>query len=228
MNPLTDIGEMRLSEAREGGKDYFFKPSFEAMSAIGEPEEIVSTFSLIHGAEVQEIIGRLSRLPAPLPQQMLDSLFHMPTEKILTASMHVMRCCYRGGDDLTPLIGEWKGWSNCVVYRPGALPKEDIIVLAQHLMQHGVVGKAKIRKLQRHETNEYSTEFKAIDYIIAARNHFGMSRDDAANLTMTEFTLLLAAKYPDQKGFTKDEYDSIADDFLAQQAHRRAMSAQQH
>lgn len=222
MNPLTDIGEMRLSEAREGGRDYFFKPSFEAMSAIGTPEEIVSTFSLIHGAGIQEVIDRVSRLPNALPKHMLNALFQMPGEKILTASMDVLRCCYRGSDELTSLIGEWKGWSNCVVYRPGALKKEDIIVLAQQLMQHGVVGKAKIRKLQRHETNEYSTDFKAIDYIIAARNHFGMSRDDAANLTMTEFTLLLAAKYPDQKGFTKEEYDSVADDFLAQQAKKRA------
>ena len=44
MKPLTDIGEMRLSEAREDGKDYFFKPSFEAMAAVGAPEEIVSMF----------------------------------------------------------------------------------------------------------------------------------------------------------------------------------------
>ena len=146
----------------------------------------------------------------------------MKTPDNLQSNHHL--CCYKGSDDLTPLIGEWKGWSNCVVYRPGALPKEDIIVLAQHLMQHGVVGKAKIRKLQRHETNEYSTEFKAIDYIIAARNHFGMNRDDAADLTMTEFTLLLAAKYPDQKGFTKDEYDAVADEYLAKKARRLAKS----
>jgi hypothetical protein len=32
------------------------------------------------------------------------------------------------------------------------MPKNDIIVLAQHLMQHGIIGKAKVRQLQRHET----------------------------------------------------------------------------
>jgi hypothetical protein len=46
-------------------------------------------------------------------------------------------CC---DDDLTPMIGEWKGWRYCV-YRPGQMPKNDIIVLAQHL--HTVVGKAR-------------------------------------------------------------------------------------
>jgi hypothetical protein len=38
---------------------------------------------------------------------------------------------------------------------------------------------------------------------------------------MTEFQMLLAAKYPDQKGFTREEYDSIADEYLAKQAVRR-------
>lgn len=227
MTPLTAIGEMRLSEAKEGGKDFFFKPSFEAMSAIGEPSEIVSTFSLIHGSGIQPLIDKVAQAPVKLSPQMMDGLFRRASEEILTASMHVMRCCYQGADELSSLIGEWKGWSNCVVYRPGALPKESIIATAQSLMHHGVIGKAKVRRLQRNETSEYSNEFRAIDYIIAARNHFGMTRDDAANLTMTEFTLLLAAKYPEQKGLTKDEYDAVADAHLAKQAARRARQKQQ-
>lgn len=79
-------------------------------------------------------------------------------------------------------------------------------------MMHGIVGKAKVRKLQRHESNETTAEFRATDYIMAARNHFGISRDEAENLTMTEFALLLNAKYPNQKGFTRDEYDQVMDE----------------
>ena len=52
-----------------------------------------------------------------------------------------------------------------------------------------------------------------------------MNRAEASQLTMTEFQMLLAAKYPDQKGFTRDEYDSIADDYLKKQAARRAKAA---
>jgi hypothetical protein len=37
----------------------------------------------------------------------------------------------------------------------------------------------------------------------------------ASQLTMTEFQMLLSAKYPEQKGFTRDEYDAIADDYMA-------------
>jgi hypothetical protein len=82
-------------------------------------------------------------------------------------------CC---DEDLTPMIGEWKGWRHCVVYRPGQMPKNDIIVLAQHLMQHGVVGKprfASCSAMKQARTNE----FKAFDYISAARSHFGMNRE---------------------------------------------------
>lgn len=45
------------------------------------------------------------------------------------------------------------------------MPVSDIIVLDQALITHGIIGKAKVRKLQRHETNSYVNEFKAFEYI---------------------------------------------------------------
>ncbi len=55
-------------------------------------------------------------------------------------------------------------------------------------------------------------EFNAFEYISAARNHFHMPRAEAERLSMTEFQLLLAAKYPLQKGFTREEYDHVVDE----------------
>ena len=223
MTALTDIGELSISDSREGGKDYLLRPSFEAMTRIGTPQEIVQAYATIHGNDVAQLIevcaGTLGRFP-----EWLSPSFNRAAEKLLSTCMLVLQSCC--DDDLAPMIGEWKGWRHCVVYRPGRLPKNDIIVLAQHLMQHGIVGKAKVRQLQRHETGERTTEFKAFDYISAARSHFGMNRAEASQLTMTEFQMLLAAKYPDQKGFTRDEYDSIADEYLAKQAARRAKAKQ--
>ncbi|MGG7953125.1 DUF6246 family protein [Klebsiella aerogenes] len=219
MTALIDIGELSVSDSRDGGSDYLLRPSFEAMTRIGTPAEIVRVYATIHGSDVAKLleacIDTLRRIP-----DWLSPSFNRSAEKVLSTCMHVLQACCE--DDMTPMIGEWKGWRHCVVYRPGQMPKNDIIVLAQHLMQHGVVGKAKVRQLQRHETGERTTEFKAFDYISAARSHFGMSRSEASQLTMTEFQMLLAAKYPDQKGFTREEYDAIADDFLAKQAARRA------
>ncbi len=219
MTALTDIGEFSVSDSLTGGKDYLLRPSFEAMTRIGTPEEIVQAYATIHGSDVSRLIeacaGTLHRLP-----DWLSPSFNRAAEKLLSTSMHVLQACC--DSDLAPMIGEWKGWRHCIVYRPGQMPKNDIIVLAQHLIQHGVVGKAKVRRLQRHEGSETTNEFRAFDYISAARSHFGMSRDEAAALTMTEFQLLLAAKYPDQKGFTREEYDAVADDYLATKARRVA------
>lgn len=44
MTALTDIGELFISDSREGGKDYLLRPSFEAMTRIGTPEEIVQAY----------------------------------------------------------------------------------------------------------------------------------------------------------------------------------------
>lgn len=55
-------------------------------------------------------------------------------------------------------------------------------------------------------------EFNAFEYISAARNHFSMPRAETDQLTMTEFQQLLAAKYPEQKGFTREEYDQMMDE----------------
>lgn len=219
MTALIDIGELSVSDSRDGGQDYLLRPSFEAMTRIGTPAEIVRAYATIHGSDVAKLLEACADTLRRIPDWLSPS-FNRSAEKVLSTCMHVLQACCE--DDMTPMIGEWKGWRHCVVYRPGQMPKNDIIVLAQHLMQHGVVGKAKVRHLQRHETGERTTEFKAFDYISAARSHFGMSRSEASQLTMTEFQMLLAAKYPDQKGFTREEYDAIADDFLAKQAARRA------
>nr|WP_254061043.1 DUF6246 family protein [Yersinia enterocolitica] len=128
-------------------------------------------------------------------------------------------CCDKSA---SALIGEFKGWRNCIVYRPGKVSKETVITIAKELIDHGVIGKEKIRKLQKNEgKSDYSSEFNAMDYINSARIHFNMSRAEAEQLTMTEFQHLLAAKYPEQKGYAREEYDSAADEFFAQRARRR-------
>lgn len=39
---------------------------------------------------------------------------------------------------------------------------------------------------------------------------------------MIEFQMLLAAKFPGQKGITNEEYDAVADDYLAKKARKMA------
>ncbi len=99
-----------------------------------------------------------------------------------------------------------------MVWRRGLLSPEQMLIAAQWLIVHGVIGKTKVRKLQREEGKGTTSEFRAAEYIMAARNHFGISREEAENLTMTEFAMMINAKYPEQKGFTREEYDAVMDD----------------
>lgn len=219
MTPLTEIGEMLISDAN---KDYFFRPSLSAMTRIGSPVEIVSAYSVLGGAEVSRILANAIGAYGVPPGWLIKTL-NKPAfgRKILSTAMHVMQACC--DDDIDNLVGEWRPGKRGVVYRPGAMPPSEIIIIARELAEHGVIGKAKVRKLQKHESAQaYSNEFRAFEYISAARSHFGMPRAEAEQLTMTEFQLMLDAKYPNQKGFTRDEYDQVRDDYFTRKEARIA------
>lgn len=216
MTPIKELGECVIGF---GDREFFFRPSFRNMARIGEPAEIVQTFYDLCNDEATPLLQRAakayirdeySRLPDCVTQYIQSGL--LARKAIMAAHTVMSACC---DDD----IGELTGWmkpakasKRSFVWRRGGMPPENMVIVAQSLMMHGIVGKAKVRKLQRYETNETTSEFRAADYIMAARNHFGISREEAENLTMTEFALLLNAKYPNQKGFTREEFDSVMDE----------------
>jgi len=221
MTPYKEIGECLITV---GEDEYFFRPSFAAMSRIGEPQEIVQAFYDLHNDKVTPLLQRAMDAYGTIPAWLLTHVSRREIGKpaIMAAMSVLAACCER---DLSRLIGEiipGKSGKWAFVYRKGVVPLSDMVLIAQSLITHGIIGKAKVRQLQRHESNKATTEFNAFEYISAARNHFGISRDEAEQLSMTEFQMMLAAKYPDQKGFTREEYEATADDFLAKQARRRA------
>ncbi|EGI6723089.1 hypothetical protein IGX55_002594 [Escherichia coli] len=225
MIPLKEIGEFLIAA---GDKEYFFRPSFINMTRIGEPKDIVTAFYDLHHDEVSDLIRSAINAYGLVPEWLIQ---HLRTtsygKKAIMAAMTVLSSCCDA--DATPLIGELriaKTKGKPFKLRRGAMDEFDMVVIAQALITHGIIGKARIRKLQRHENTSTTSEFNAFEYISAARNHFGMSRDEAEQLTMTEFQHLIAAKYPDQKGFTREEYDSITEDYLAKKARRMSMAQQ--
>lgn len=221
MTPYKEIGECLITA---GEDEYFFRPSFAAMSRIGEPQDIVQAFYDLHNDEVTPLLQRAMDAYGRIPAWLLAHVNRKEIGKpAIMAAMSVLgACCER---DLTRLIGEiipGKSGKWTFVWRKGAMPLSDMVLIAQSLITHGIIGKAKLRQLQRHESNKATTEFNAFEYISAARNHFGISRDEAEQLSMTEFQMMLGAKYPEQKGFTRDEYEAVADDYLAKKARRLA------
>lgn len=98
--------------------------------------------------------------------------------------------CLCDQDDATPLIG----WFDDDGDHQGAMPAAEQIIIARHLMQHGIAGKATPGQ----GDGKFSDRFDAAEYISAARVHLGLSSADAEALSMTEFQTMLAMKYPDQ------------------------------
>ena len=224
MTPMKEIGECMIST---NSADYMFRPSFANMMRIGEPQEIVQAFADLHSDEVTPLIERAVNAYGYIPAWLVE---HIRTstygKRALMAAITVMEACSK--DDLSPLIGEFRparAKGKPFKRRAGEMGDFEILLIAQSLITHGIIGKAKVRQLQRNESTTPTTEFSAFEYISAARTHFGIGREEAERLTMTEFTLMLAAKYPNQKGFTRDEYDAVADDYLAKKARRLAKAA---
>ncbi len=221
MKPIKEIGECLITCQN---RDYFFRPSFINMTRVGEPDEIVRAYFDLYHDEVTPLLQKAVDAYGQVPAWLLTHIRTVACgRRAVMAAISVLQACCE--DDLTQLIGELrpaKAAGKTFKFRRGAMDEFSMLVIAQSLMVHGIIGKAKVRKLQRHESGEATTEFNAFEYISAARNHFGMSRAEAEQLTMTEFQLLIAAKYPDQKGFTRDEYDAVADDYMAKKARRLA------
>lgn len=224
MTPQKEIGECLIST---GDDDYFFRPSFAAMSRIGEPQEIVQAFYDLHNDEVTPLLQRAADAYGAIPAWLLAHVSRKQTNKaaVMAAMSVLSACCERDVSRLTGEILPGKSGKWTFVYRPGLMSPTEMVLIAQSLITHGIIGKAKVRQLQRHESAQATTEFRSFDYISAARNHFGISRAEAEQLSMTEFSMMLAAKYPNEKGFTREEYSQITDDYLAKK-ERRLKAAQ--
>lgn len=224
MTPITSIGEFVISA---GSHDYLLKPSFEHISLIGSPSEIVSCYATLNGLGVdydslQSIIDFASSQKIPCPEfgkALQDATY--ARDVVRAASLVIMCCAY---EDVSDLVGEYYDDSGALKFRRGMMSDVEMIFLARGLMDHGIIGKVKIRQLQRNEgKNEFTKEFHCSEYISAARVHFNMSRDEAGDLTMTEFLELMKIKFPEKaKGFTREEYDNLMDDYDKRRATRLA------
>lgn len=105
------------------------------------------------------------------------------------AAAYILACLCEQ-DDATPLIGyrDEAGW------HVGEMPAVEQVIIARHLMQHGIVGKAKPGTVG----GDFSDHFDASEYVAAARVHLGLSSADAGALSMTEFQKMLEMKFPEQ------------------------------
>lgn len=204
--PLTEIGELRISLT---DKSYFFKPSFRAMNEIGTPKEIVEMYATLNGADYLQTMQHIEGLPPGAQIQVMKAVSKpVYGRHVLSAAYIVMQACCE--EDVSMLIGGWKPTARGVRYVPGVMPVNDIIIIARNLLDHGIIGKSPLKVPQRSETQQRTTkEFNASQYIISARTHFGMAREEAEDLSMTEFQQMIKNKYPEPPGLTREQYDIV-------------------
>lgn len=162
------------------GVEFSFTPSFGRISTLGSPHEIVDLFARLHGSDAA------------------------PTATYVLA-------CLCDQEDPTPLIGwfDLDAGDGAPQRVAGRMPEAEQIVIARHLMQHGIIGKARPGK----GDGKFSPEFNAAEYVSAARVHLGLSSADAEALSMTEFQVMFEMKFPKAGGGAKDlptaeEYDA--------------------
>lgn len=220
--PLTEIGEMRISLS---DRSFFFKPSFRAMNEIGTPKEIVEVYAKLNGIDYVAPLQHVEYLPFGAQMQVMKTISKpVYGRHVLSAAYIVMQSCCE--DDISVLIGGWKPTPRGVRYVPGIMPLSDIIIIARNLMQHGIIGKSPLKVPERLEEQGKKTtnEFHASQYIISARTHFDMTRDEAENLSMTEFQMMIKNKYPEPKGLTKEERAAEYDQAKADRERMKALA----
>lgn len=144
-------------------------------------------------------IGRIATLASPPALVELYARLHGPRAEEAAADVLAGLCDPDCSDALPALIGEPQPTDKGVQWQGGAMPPDERVILARHLLQHGMAGKARPQASDKAEQGRYSATFDASEYIAAARVHLGLSSADAEALSMTEFQQMLAMKFPDQK-----------------------------
>lgn len=187
---LVECGLLRVTTG--DGTEATFRPSLERIAALGTPAGIVELFARLHGPHAEAAAA--------------DVLAGLCDPEDLAA----LPALIGGAEALLDEQRAVTGWREIT----GAIPSDDRVLLARHLMQHGIVGKATPGSSAPAQRGEYSGTFEADEYIAAAEVHLGMTRADAAALSMTEFQRRFEMKFPEQaKGGARDV--PTADEYAA-------------
>jgi hypothetical protein len=140
-------------------------------------------------------LGRIATLGSP---HEIVACFHALHGPHAAQEAAYVLACLCDQEDASPLIGWWDedGWHE------GAMPPAERVILARHLMHHGIVGKASPEADSgqgRGREGKYSETFDASEFVSAARVHLGLSSADAEALSMTEWHQMMELKFPDTK-----------------------------
>ena len=197
MRIITEIGEQGLTL---GERTVKLRPSFHAMTLLGEPEEIVEKFVALHKPppliEHFEFDGDGVKYAG---DRVNHDTINRYFREMLFLSWEVITAC-AGEQDVTPFIGE--PGARYGSYRLGKVPPEAMLALARNLMHHGCIGKPQPEtgeKKGTHSGGEFVRAFEALKFVSLAVAHLGVTEAEAWDLTLTGFQAFWEAKHGKQQ-----------------------------
>lgn len=215
--------------------DYLFRPSLKNIARIGNPKEIIEIYGQLHGAGVESALKDIEAFRSNTDslqqraQELMDKhgthlvsigeLMQFETnasiygryyktllKQILPAALNVLWCCYEGEKDITPIIGGYKSCRGKLLYSIGKANTKEIIILARHMMKHGVTGGSDSKG-----DGEYSDEFNPAEFVEVVVDLLKMPFAEAEQLTMTRLIRMLERRSgkKKEKEITREEYFAL-------------------
>lgn len=145
--------------------------------------EVLLRPSLYAMSQIADPVGRLVDLFEGDPAIQFDAALEV-----------VQACADEDVSDLTGRMGSRYGTWVC-----GKIPTADLVVLAQSLARHGLIGVVPKLPPLPEEQGDYTPGFEPREFVATAIAHLGLNESEAWNLTVTGFILAMRAKYPRPK-----------------------------
>lgn len=186
---FTDVGEVGIET---GAAVYRLRPSLYAMSQIGTPAEIVRVFASVSADfdHPEKLCDALAVINACADTDVTHIFGHFDSSGVVKQFIRGYR------------FGHYAEMPAVPQHVPGAAPAEDAMVIAAHLMRHGITGIQKPLPPKPNQEPDYVREFHALQHVSLAMAHLGLSSAEAWQLTMTELVGALRAKFPPEQSNT--------------------------
>lgn len=217
----TRVGEMVISAMVNGeGRDYLLRPSFYAMSQLGEPDQIERTYDKCKMAMRVITYGKSYCLTDTVSH---DQLAHC---------INVIEACSINDDLPDELLGwfQLSAKQDRLLYRAGALDVKEIIIIANHLMKWGMIGQPDPMRLRMpRKKGEQPKQFDPVEYVGYAIQALHLSKSDAWDLTMFEFQRAIEKAFPIDESkipVSTDEAEAAVAQAKAAQQRRKEMNIQ--
>jgi len=216
----TRIGEMVISCTKNGeGCDFLLRPSFFAMSQLGDPDQIERTYDKCKMAMRILSFGKSHCLT--------DQISHDQ----LTHCINVIHACSQ--DDLPDELLGWFQLSakeDKLLYRQGAVSIKEIVIIANHLMKWGMIGDPDPTRMRMpRKKNEQPKQFDPAEFVGYAIQALHLSTENSWNLTMFEFQRAIEKAFPIDESkipVSTEEAESAVAAARAAQERRKQMNIQ--